>query len=220
MKCRYCTHPCIKKGIRPNGKQKYLCRNCNSYQQASYTSMAHLSSFNALISRMVKHGSGIRDIAHVTQTSTTTVMRRILTVSLALKPPSCFQSHGDYEMDEMHSYVWKENRKTDTYIAYAIHRESGKTVHFTVGGRNKAVLGTTVEKILSQQPKSIRTDRWAAYPCIIPKEMHVTTKRKINHIERHHLTLRTRLKRLGHNRLCHSKSTAMLEACLRIYFWG
>jgi insertion element IS1 protein InsB len=147
------------------------------------------------------------------------VIKRIRLISDAIIQKNNFPIYGDYEMDEMNTKIWEDNRKIETYVAYAIHKQSKGVVNFTVGSRDTITLGKTVSKLLLNHPRTIRTDKWSAYPCIIPKKIHVTTRRKINQIERNNLTLRTQIKRLSHNRLCHSKKIDMLESCLRIYFW-
>ncbi|WP_394801047.1 IS1 family transposase [Niabella ginsengisoli] len=41
-----------------------------------------------------------------------------------------------------------------------------------------------------------------------------------NHIERYNLSLRTHLKRLARRSICFTKSLKILQAILKIYFWG
>jgi insertion element IS1 protein InsB len=219
MKCIHCESLCVKKGFQKNGKQKYRCSGCKKYQQLRYTYKACQALVNDELVKMVKRSCGIRDIAFIKQISTTTVMNRIKIIADKIKAPLFFTSLGDYEMDEMHTCIWADNRKTETYIAYAIHKQSRSVVNFTVGGRDSETLGQTINKILLNNPKSIRTDKWVSYPCIIPENIHICSRRKINQIERFNYTLRTHLKRVGYNRLCQSKTVEMLIACLKIYFW-
>ena len=220
MKCIFCASVCIKKGFQANGSQKYLCTVCRKYQQAHYIYKAYMPRVNHEIRKLVQRGCGIRDIAFISEISTTTVMKRILLIATYIIPPSVFPPAGDYEMDEMHTNVWNQNRKKPTYLAYAIHRQSGIITGFSLGGRDSATLAKTINMILANHPTSIRTDRWAAYPSIIPKNIHICTQRKINRIERFNHTLRTRMKRLGHNRLNQSKNVHILAAYLKICFWA
>ena len=170
MKCIHCGSSCVKKGFQGNGKQKYRCTTCYKYQQATYAYKAYDPSLNEQIIKLVKRSCGIRDIAYIKNISATTVMSRILSIASKITAPNCFPLFGDYEMDEMHTYIWKNNRKTETYIAYAIHKQSKQVINFTVGSRSAETLSQTVNKILLNYPKSIRTDKWCAYPCIIPEK--------------------------------------------------
>jgi insertion element IS1 protein InsB len=53
------------------------------------------------------------------------------------------------------------------------------------------------------------TDRWGAYTRHLDPETHTIGKRQTQKIERQHLTLRTRIKRLVCETICFSKSTQM-----------
>jgi transposase-like protein len=77
MNCRHCGSQCVKQGFQKDGTQKYLCKSCNKYQQAAYRYKAYEKLVNANIVKLVKRGSGIRDIAYNLEISTNTVIRRI-----------------------------------------------------------------------------------------------------------------------------------------------
>lgn len=220
MNCNKCGSICIKKGFQKNGQQKYLCKSCRCYQQKSYLYKGSEPLIKEQLKKLVKRSCGIRDMSYITGISTTTVLSKIRLIASEIIAPVCFAPNGEYEMDEMHTKIWKGNKKKDVYIAYAIHKESKSVINFTIGSRDTGTLSKTVNKILENYPKKIRTDKWVVYSGIIPLKIHVSTRRKINQIERNNLTLRTHLKRLGHNRLCQSKTVDMLEACLKIYFWA
>ena len=53
------------------------------------------------------------------------------------------------------------------------------------------------------------TDSWGAYPRHLEPEVHSPGKRNTQKIERKHLTLRTRMKRLVRKTICFSKSLQM-----------
>ena len=53
------------------------------------------------------------------------------------------------------------------------------------------------------------TDYWGAYTRHLDPEEHTPDKRNTQKIERKHLTLRTRIKRLVRKTICFSKSTQM-----------
>jgi insertion element IS1 protein InsB len=55
------------------------------------------------------------------------------------------------------------------------------------------------------------TDGWGTYRRHLTPHRHVVGKRRTQQLERKHLTLRTRIKRLVRRTICFSKSTAMHE---------
>jgi len=89
-----------------------------------------------------------------------------------------------------------------------------------VGRRTRENISKVISSVLELNPKQIATDRLRTYGNLIPKRIHETRKSCTTVIERNNLTLRTRLKRLSRKTICFSKSLEMLEAILKIYFWG
>src|SRR4249920_3247513 len=55
----------------------------------------------------------------------------------------------------------------------------------------------------------VNTDHWGAYTRHLDPDVHSPGKRNTQKIERKHLTLRTRIKRLVRKTICFSKSTQM-----------
>lgn len=53
------------------------------------------------------------------------------------------------------------------------------------------------------------TDGWEAYSRLLDEDHHEVGKHYTQKIERKHLTLRTRIKRLAHKTICFSKSELM-----------
>ena len=61
------------------------------------------------------------------------------------------------------------------------------------------------------------TDKWGAYRRYLPPDQHVIGKLPMQKIERKHLTLRTRLKRLARQTLCFSRSTVMHDTVIGLF---
>lgn len=98
------------------------------------------------------------------------------------------------ELDEMWSYVGK--KKCQRWLWHAIDHVSVNLLAYVFGRRqDKAFI--KLQKLLS--PFGITkyyTDHWATYYRHIEAEKHFPGKRKTQKIERKHLILWTRLKRL------------------------
>ena len=150
--------------------------------------------------------------------SMTTVITRIKRIAGALKRSYDYVRSRTYEIDELWTYIGKKSN--ETWVMYAIERESGNIVDFKVGSRSKANLAQVTTAALQTSPKRICTDRLLTYKNLIPKWLHHTSRMSTRNIERFNLNLRTHLKRLSRKTICFSKSKEMLEACLKIYFWS
>ena len=68
--------------------------------------------------------------------------------------------------------------------------------------------------------KRIYTNELRQYKYLISPEIHRTTHRGTNHIERNNLTIHTHIKRLTRRTICFSRKAIMFYAILKIYFWG
>jgi insertion element IS1 protein InsB len=87
-----------------------------------------------------------------------------------------------------------------------------------VFGRRKDEVFLQLEKLLL--PFGIKrycTDGWGAYERHLPAENHEVGKRKTQTIERKHLRLRTRIKRLVRKTICFSKTEEMHEGVIGLF---
>ncbi len=63
----------------------------------------------------------------------------------------------------------------------------------------------------------MRLPWWGAYSRNIPEEQHEIGKRKTQRIERKHLGLRTRIKRLARKTICFSRSEEMHDIVIGLF---
>lgn len=215
MKCRYCSETCIKKG-KSASHQRYKCTVCKKYQQASYSYTSRLVTDIEIVN-LVKEGCGIRSIGRLLRISNSTVMRRTLKIALKIKRKNAITFGQTYQVDELFTYIGNKNNRV--CIAYALNPETGEVIDLVVGKRTKTNLQKVISTLVLAEARQIVTDKLNIYKNLIPKELHSTKHRGINHIERQNLTLRTHLKRLNRRTICFSKSMIMLEAVLKIYCW-
>ena len=119
------------------------------------------------------------------------------------------------EMDEMWSYV---GCKADQrWLWHAIDRATGIVLAYTLGRRQDEIF-LRLKNLL--EPFGITrfyTDDWGAYERHLDAEKHVVGKKNTQRIERKHLTLRTRIKRLARKTICFSKSTRMHDIVIGLF---
>lgn len=119
------------------------------------------------------------------------------------------------ELDEMWSYVGKKTNSR--WLWHAIDRQSGQVLAY-VFGRRKDQVFIQLKKLL--EPFGIKrycTDGWGAYGRHLPLESHEIGKRKTQRIERKHLNLRTRIKRLTRKTICFSKTEEMHDLVIGLF---
>ncbi len=122
---------------------------------------------------------------------------------------------GESELDEMWSYVGKKSNPR--WLWHAIDRKTGQVLAYVFGRRSDEVF-LQLKKLL--KPFGIHrycTDGWGAYERHLPTELHEVGKRKTQRIERKHLRLRTRIKRLTRRTICFSKSEEMHDLVIGLF---
>jgi insertion element IS1 protein InsB len=218
MECKYCKGACVKAGFQRNSKQKYRCKACRKYQQVVYDNKAYELTTNQSIVTLLVEGMGIRSIARVLKIALSTVVTRIKKIARSIKKPNLAVRNNIYEIDELWTYI--KSKSNETWIMYALDRQSKMVLDFRVGARTKLNLQQLTDTALHHTPMKICTDGLNIYRSLIPQRIHRTGLTDTRHIERNNLNIRTHLKRLSRKTICFSKSEEMLKACLRIYFWN
>ena len=118
-------------------------------------------------------------------------------------------------MDEMWSYVKK--KKQQRWLFHAIEKSANKILAYEIGPRTKNTLIKLLEKLQIFNVADYYTDAWKAYKDLIPKSRHFVGKRHTQSIERKHLTLRTRIKRLCRKTICFSKTIKMHDILIGLF---
>jgi insertion element IS1 protein InsB len=183
-----------------------------------YENQACLRDTNRNIVRLLIEGIGIRGIARVLRISMTTVINRIKCIARSINKSYTDVKNRIYEIDELWTFIGKKDN--ETWIAYVIDRESKEVIDYRVGARTKENLKAITDQVLAMSPMKVCTDGLNTYKSLIPESLHRIGLPNTRHIERFNLNLRTHLKRLSRKTICFSRSKEMLEACLKIYFWG
>jgi len=207
----------IKWGKTSSGNQRYKCQICGQSRLKYYSYKAYLPHTEKYIVDLLKEGCGVLSISRLLKISPNTVQKKILEYSSKIKRPP-ISMNKEYELDEMCTYV---GRKLNVHwIAYAIRKDNRQVVDFRIGKRTNKTLRPIVETLQLSKATRIYTDKLKNYRYLIEQAIHYTKSRGTNYIERHNLTLRTKLKRLSRRTICFPKSLLMLKACLTILFWG
>jgi insertion element IS1 protein InsB len=119
------------------------------------------------------------------------------------------------EVDERWSLVGK--KKEPRWLWHTLDHETGKVLAYVFGRRRDEVF-LQLKALL--EPFGIRhcfTDHWGAYARHLAPETHIPGKRNTQQIERKHLTLRTRSKRLARKTICFSKSIELHDIVIGLF---
>jgi len=125
------------------------------------------------------------------------------------------QRVDEAEVDEMWSFVGK--KQEPRWLWHAIDHRTGQVLAYVFGRRQDEVF-MKLKALL--EPFGITrdsTDYWGAYERHLDPDVYSPGKRNPQQIERKHLTLRTRLKRLVRKTICFSKSIEMHDIVIGLF---
>ena len=113
----------------------------------------------------------------------------------------------EVELDEMWSFVGKKSNQR--WLWHAIDHNTHEVLAYHFGQRKDKAFKALQKKLSCFDIDFYYTDDWGAYDRNLPSSKHLLGKRNTQAIERKHLTLRTRIKRLARRTICFSKLESM-----------
>ena len=119
------------------------------------------------------------------------------------------------EMDEMWSFV--QSKRQQRWLWHAIDHASGKVLAYVQAPHEDSAF---VQLKALPSPFGITrffTDGWGSYQRYLDQQVHTIGKSNTQKIERKHLTLRTRIKRLARKTICFSKSIEMHDLVIGLF---
>jgi insertion element IS1 protein InsB len=119
------------------------------------------------------------------------------------------------EVDEMWSFVGSKAHQR--WLWHAIDHLTGVVLAYTFGSRADEVF-LELQKLLTPFGlEHFYTDAAGVYDRHLPAAAHTVGKVHTQQIERKHLTLRTRIKRLARKTICFSKSVFMHDTVVGLF---
>jgi insertion element IS1 protein InsB len=119
------------------------------------------------------------------------------------------------EMDEKWSFVG--SKKQQRWLWHAIDHATGSVLAYVLAPHKDQALVKLVNLLIPFGIKRFFTDAWGAYERILEPNTHLIGKKNTQKIERKHLTLRTRIKRLARKTICYSKSIVMHDIVIGLF---
>ena len=126
------------------------------------------------------------------------------------------------EMDEMWSYY--RNKSNQLWLWWAVEHETNTPLAYTFGTREHKYLDELLALLKPFPIGTVYADNNYAYKERLSADILVTGKKNTQQIERDHLTLRTRIKRLARKTICFSKNKdihiAVIGTFINTFFFG
>jgi insertion element IS1 protein InsB len=125
------------------------------------------------------------------------------------------QQVNEAEMDEMWSFVG--DKRHQRWLWHAIDHHSGAILAYVLGTHTDTVFVKLKQLLAPFGITRFYTDDWGTYQRNLLPQQHTTGKENTQKIERKHLTLRTRIKRLARKTICFSKSIRMHDIVIGLF---
>ena len=119
------------------------------------------------------------------------------------------------ELDEMWSFVG--SKQHPRWLWGALDHQTGRILAYVFGRREDRALLKLKALLDPFGMRGYYTDGWGAYRRHLPAHQHVIGKRRTQQLERKHLTLRTRIKRLVRKAMGFSKSVQMHDLNIGLF---
>ena len=126
------------------------------------------------------------------------------------------------EMDEMWSFY--HDKAHQVWLWWAVEHNTNTPLAYTFGTREHKYLDELLALLKPFHIGTVYADGNSAYSDKIPQQNLIVGKKNTQKIERNHLTLRTRIKRLTRKTICFSKKLeihkAVIGTFINIHFFG
>ncbi len=126
------------------------------------------------------------------------------------------------KVDESWSFV--QAKKHPRWLWWVEEAQSGRVVAFVFGpvrrcGRTHQTFRRLLSLLKSAQIRVSKwiTDAWWAYFDCLDQSLRIESKALLQSLERKHLTLRTRIKRLARKTICFSKSVVIHDTIIGLF---
>lgn len=118
-------------------------------------------------------------------------------------------------MDEMWSFV--QSKRQQRWLWHTIDHQTGDVLAYVLAPHEDQALEVLMSRLTSFGIQQFYTDAWGASLQLLEPEQHTVSKANTQRIERKHLTLQTRIKRLARKTICFSKSVLMHDTVIDLF---
>ncbi len=115
--------------------------------------------------------------------------------------------------------MWSDvgSKRQQRWLWHAIDPHTGEVLAYVLSNHQDSAFLQLKALLEPFGILQLDTDDWGAYQRQIDPAFHTISKRYTQQIERKHLTLRTRIKRLARKTICFSKSVWLHDVVINLF---
>lgn len=218
VKCPHCHSPkVVKNGIKPTGRQNFLCKDCGKQFQHEYLYQGADPGVRAQVKSSLLHGCGIRDCNKVFGVSARTVLALILAQGMSVRIRPKQKRYNRVQFDELYSFVHGKGKKVWIFYAYA--PQSQEILAMTMGKRSVKQLRSLMLQIkhLKVEIDFYCTDGFEGFKTVFPYYQHLVGKQFTKHIEGVNTYIRSKIASLHRRTTKFSKKLVYQWYLLKIF---
>lgn len=251
--CPFCgSAQVVFNGKDKRGNQRCICKNpdCEHTTFAlKYINNGSKPGIEEKIITNTMNGAGVRDTArslHVSKDKVISVLRNLhakvqfvnteylnsLDQSVSLECDIVVD--GEFNIDNLEEYeelkveideMWSfyQSKKQQIWLWWLVDHKNNTPIAFVFGDKTASNLKRLLDLVKDYNIAMFYGDGNQVYSRYIPENKLTISKKNTQQIERNHLTLRTRLKRLARKTICFSKDLmihiAVVGTFINLYFF-
>ena len=127
----------------------------------------------------------------------------------------CQWQDVEAELDEMWSFV--QSKQQQRWLWHAVDHNTGEVLAYVLSDHKDSACLELKALLAPFGITQFYTDGWGAYERHLEPVFHAVGKVNTQTIERKHLTLRTRIKRLARKTICFSKSPWLHDVVIGLF---
>ena len=216
MVCPHCQSSKVVKNGHRQGKQSYLCRDCNRQFRENPLPQSYSAEVKALCVKLSLNGIGFRGIERVTGISHNSVINWVRQAEAAIVDEN-YEIPETAQIDELQTFVG--SKKNKFWLWTVVNSKAPGILKLVVGNRSIDTFRLLWRMIQGWACFLYITDGYKVYPCLIEDSDHLVSKTAMTRVEGENCRLRHYLARLHRKTLCYSKSLEMLKASVRLLIY-
>lgn len=187
MDCPHCQGSKVVKNGRRQGKQSYLCRDCNRQFREYPKSQSYSPDIKALCIKMSLNGMGFRAIKRVTCISHNSVINWVREAEAAI-PDENYEIPETAQIQELQTFVGLKKNKI--WLWRVVNPKVPAILKFVVGARSLETFKLLWRMIGGWMCFLYITDGYRVYPCLINDGAHLVGKTVMTRVEGENCRLR------------------------------
>lgn len=220
MQCPRCRSTHLRKNGRKQGKQNYICADCQrQFIDADDPPRTYSDQIKQECLKLYVNGMGFRAIER--GHCAFTILRPLLGSNNWVNKWVMLHKNQKFQRlaNQINLKRLSAQKKTLIWVWTALNHFRAGILAWVVGDHSAATFKPPKQQVCRWHCYFLVTDGWKVYPCFIDAGDHIVSKTYMTRVESENTRLRHYQARLHRKTLCYSKSVQMLKYSIRLLLY-